>query len=118
MKKMLIVDDEESIRTLLTNFFLNKYEIHTANNGLDAVKLCTKSQFDVVILDIFMPVLDGVEAAKAIRITQPSIKIIAISGIADIEPIKKIKKLNIEAFFEKPINLNELKKETDRIINL
>ena len=68
MYNILVCDDEEGIRTLISKYA--KYEGHnvtTAENGQIAVQKCTKNKFDIIILDIMMPMLDGFETARKIR---------------------------------------------------
>lgn len=68
MYRLLVVDDEEKIRLLIKKYA--EYEGHTiveAKNGIDAVELCAEQDFDLVILDVMMPELDGFSAAREIR---------------------------------------------------
>ena len=70
MYQILVVDDEERIRTLIQKYA--QFEAHTvfeASNGLEAVELCRKKAFDLIIMDIMMPELDGFSAVKEIRKT-------------------------------------------------
>ncbi|MEQ2399515.1 response regulator transcription factor [Merdimmobilis hominis] len=70
MYQILVVDDEERIRTLIQKYA--QFEGHTvfeASNGLEAVELCRKKAFDLIIMDIMMPELDGFSAVKEIRKT-------------------------------------------------
>lgn len=118
MKKMLIVDDDKQILKLLKKVFTDEnIKISTAVNGLEAVKLCTKKNFDIILLDIVMPELDGVEAAKAIKISQPDVKIIVITGNASETQIEQVKKLNIKDIFEKPFSFKLLKKRVKKMLS-
>ncbi|MDD5497777.1 MAG: response regulator, partial [Atribacterota bacterium] len=67
-KKILLVDDEESFLKA-TRFFLKKngYEVYTASNGEEALKVCREREPDLVILDILMPEKDGIETLKALK---------------------------------------------------
>ena len=80
MYKILIADDEELIRSLVVKYA--KFEGHTvteAANGMEAVELCRKNDFDIVILDIMMPELDGFSACREIRRTS-SVPVILLSA--------------------------------------
>ena len=68
MYNILIVDDEEKIRAMIRKYA--EFEGHTvteAINGMDAVELCRKEKFDIIVMDIMMPILDGLSAARDIR---------------------------------------------------
>ena len=68
MYKLLIVDDQERIRTLIKKYaLLEGHEVFEAQNGLEAVSICRKEKFDIIIMDIMMPELDGFSAVKALR---------------------------------------------------
>ncbi len=80
MYNILVCDDEEGIRTLISKYA--KYEGHnivTAENGQDAVEKCQKQNFDIIVLDIMMPQLDGFETARQIR-TFSQVPIIMLSA--------------------------------------
>lgn len=65
--KVLIVDDNPLNQKYLHFSLRNYYELHTANNGLEAVEKIEKEHFDVIIMDLLMPVMDGAEATICIR---------------------------------------------------
>lgn len=69
MYKILIADDEEKIRNVLKEYaeFVGSYEVYEAKDGMEAVNLCKAQDFDIVILDIMMPKLDGYSACKEIK---------------------------------------------------
>ncbi len=69
MYKILIADDEEKIRTVLREYaeFIGNYEVFEAKDGMEAVNLCKTQDFDIIVMDIMMPKLDGYSACKEIR---------------------------------------------------
>ncbi|MDD4832181.1 MAG: response regulator transcription factor [Clostridia bacterium] len=68
MKKILVVDDEQGIRDLLKEYLeMDEYQVSTAVDGLDAVNKCKTGDFDLIIMDIMMPKMDGISAVKEIR---------------------------------------------------
>jgi len=68
MKKILVVDDEQGIRELLKEYLeMDEYQVSTAVDGLDAVNKCKTGDFDLIIMDIMMPKMDGISAVKEIR---------------------------------------------------
>lgn len=83
---ILIVDDETSIRSLLNEHFSKlEYHIITAENGEDALRKLEEHKVDIIISDIIMPVMDGVELVKRVRIEHPIIRIIMMTGYVSIE---------------------------------
>ncbi len=68
MPKLLIVDDEENIRKIITKYAaMENYDVKEAANGLTAIELCKKNDFDLIVMDIMMPELDGFSASREIR---------------------------------------------------
>lgn len=65
---ILIVDDEEKIRTLIRKYAeFEGHDVYEASNGMDAVELCRKRNFDLIVMDIMMPILDGFSACRKIK---------------------------------------------------
>ncbi len=109
MAKILIVDDERSIRSSLKDVLeLEKYKVDEAVDGLDALVKIKQSKFDVIILDIKMPKLDGLEALERIQLLRPDIPVIMISGHADIDVAVEAVKKGAFDFISKPLDLNRL----------
>ena len=68
MYHLLVVDDEEAIRTLIKKYAtFEGYQVTEASNGMEAVELCRKQRFDLIIMDVMMPELDGFSACRGIR---------------------------------------------------
>ena len=85
---MAIVDDEELVRRALTVFLSEAPDLHVigeANNGAEAVELATQLSPDVVVMDIQMPVMDGIKATRLIVENQPSTKVLAITTFGSLE---------------------------------
>lgn len=107
-EKILIVDDEKEIRDLIEIYLKNEgYEVEKAGTGLDAVKIVEEKKIDLIILDIMMPVVNGIDACIKIR-EQHNTPIIMLS--AKIEDIDKILGLSVGAddYLTKPFNPLEL----------
>lgn len=109
-KKVLIVDDSPLIHVLLTKTLAKAgYEVcGDAKNGKEAVELYKKLAPDIIFMDINMPVMDGLEAAKNIlefcKQVNGSVKIIMLSAIGDDAVLMKARALGISIFLNKPFN--------------
>lgn len=84
--RILIVDDEDNIRRMLaTAFSLQGHETYCASNGQEALQLFTNVPPDVVLMDIRMPEMNGIEALKVMRTQQPRTPIILMTAYAEVE---------------------------------
>jgi two-component system, NtrC family, nitrogen regulation response regulator NtrX len=109
MAKILIVDDELSIRKTLRDILeYEKYEVVEAVDGLDCLVKLKQSKFDIIILDIKMPKMDGIEALERIQILSPETPVIIISGHANIDTAVEAVKKGAFDFISKPPDLNRL----------
>ena len=80
MKRLLVVDDEEKIRLVIRKYAeFEEYEIEEAENGMKAIQMCRQKDFDLIILDIMMPELDGFSTCKEIR-KEKDIPVIMLSA--------------------------------------
>ena len=112
MKKFLIVDDEKFIRngisTILTNSFGEKIEVKLAKNGKEALEIIKSDVFDLIITDINMPFVNGIDLIKDIRSFDESLEIIVISGYDEFEYARQCMKYGVKNYLLKPINEFEL----------
>ncbi len=107
MKRILIVDDNLMMRKLIRNIFTNEdYDIVEAENGIEGLDIARRHEIDLVITDIIMPVMEGLELIMHLKRDFPEIKIIAISGGKPYY-LYMAKKLGIEGIFTKPLNLQQ-----------
>ena len=109
MASILIVDDEGSIRRTLRDILeFEKFKVTEAANGNECIQKVGKQKFDVVLMDIKMPKMDGVEALERIKILSPDTPVIMISGHADIDTAVDTVKKGAFDFISKPPDLNRL----------
>jgi CheY-like chemotaxis protein len=81
MARILVIDDDEAIRSVVTLLLSRKgHQVETAQNGRRGMKLVEDGQFDLLLVDIFMPEMDGLETIRLIRAEKPDLPMIVISG--------------------------------------
>jgi len=116
MAKILICDDEPGLRTVIKRYALfDGYEVAEAANGMEAVELCEKEQFDIILMDIMMPELDGFSAVKRIR-KKSDVPIIMLSARGE-EYDKVIGfELGIDDYVVKPFSSKEVMLRIDAIL--
>lgn len=107
--RILTVDDEKNIRHLISNeFSLEGFDVVTAASGEEGLALFKSSRFDVVILDIKLPKLSGIEILKKMKQISPNTEIIMITGYSDIRSAVEAIKLGACDYVTKPFKLDEL----------
>lgn len=117
-KKIMIVDDEKSIRQSLSDVLRDEgFDVILAGDGHKALKMLDSNRPDLVILDIWMPVMDGTEVLKEIKARQPNLQVIMISGHGNIEAAVKTIKLGAYDYIEKPLSLEAVLLTVKRALN-
>jgi DNA-binding NtrC family response regulator len=107
--KVLLVDDEtDFLNTLAERLEARGLKVNTASSGEDAVTKVDNQSFDLIVLDLAMPGIDGLETLKRIKAKQPEAEIIMLSGQGSIKTSIEAMKLGAEDFIEKPVNITEL----------
>lgn len=106
---VLIVDDEKSIRKSLEKLLsYEKYQTLSAPDGKAALDIITNEKVDIVLLDIKMPGIDGIEVLKRIKKRYPALPVVIISGHGTVETAVEATKLGAFDFIEKPIDLDRV----------
>lgn len=107
--RILLADDEpDIIDPLKEHLFIEGYDVKTAFDGEEAISLMSKGKYDAIILDLYMPKIDGFDVLKAIKKTSPATKVIILSGHAFPENIKKCKEYGAEIVLPKPSGIKEI----------
>jgi DNA-binding NtrC family response regulator len=108
--KILVVDDEASIREMLQRGLtqMGGYFVEVAQNGLEAIEKIEKEVFDLVLTDLKMPEMDGMELLKMIKGTRPEMMVILMTAYGSIETAVEAMKMGANDYITKPIDLNEL----------
>lgn len=116
---IILVDDEEEIREgIIKRIPWGKYGfciVGSAENGKEALELAEKLQPDVVMTDIMMPFMDGLELGEALNKIVPSTKIIIFSGSDDLEYAHRAIKINVVEYVLKPVNTTDMKETLTKL---
>lgn len=109
MAKILLVDDDKSIRKTLRDILeFEKYEVDEAGDGLEGIVKIKQNHYDVIILDVKMPRMDGMEAMDKIHILTPDTPVVIISGHGNIDTAVESVKKGAFDYIQKPPDLNRL----------
>ncbi len=107
--KILVVEDEEIIRLMFKQSFESwGYQVDCAENGKEALEKCQKEEFHIVVTDLNMPIMDGMELLKKLKTRWPYIEVIVITGFATIESAIEAMKLGAHDFILKPVNFEHV----------
>jgi DNA-binding NtrC family response regulator len=116
--KILVVDDEDALRTVLAAELEGEgYQVTTAADGQEAINILSSVGFDLILLDIKMPNVDGFEVLKLAKERHPATKIIMLTGFADLKNAIESKKLGAEDFVSKPYDLVDLLTTVERVLS-
>lgn len=109
-KKLLIVDDQHGIRILLTEVFKTEgYTTFQASNGKLALEIVRGESPDLVLLDMKIPGMDGLDILKHIKNINPSIKVIMMTAYGELDMIKETTNHGALRHFTKPFDIDELR---------
>lgn len=110
MSNILVVDDEPSYRQILTLVFESEgHELRIASNGREALQRLNEEPADLVVSDIRMPDMDGIEMLRNIRETMPDVAVVFMTAHASVETTREAFKLGADDYIEKPFDVDEMK---------
>ncbi|HCV43734.1 MAG TPA: hypothetical protein DGH68_09650 [Bacteroidetes bacterium] len=116
--KILVVDDEDALRTVLSGELVSEgYDVGTASDGDEAIANLQKEKFDLILLDIKMPRMNGFEVLKFVKEKFPKTKVVMLTGFADLKNAIESKKLGAEDFVSKPYDLVDLLTTIERVLS-
>ncbi len=105
--RILVVDDEESIRDLLRLVLTGEgYSVVTASGGEEAIEYLEAQRFDLVITDLVMPTVNGVEVLRAAKRIDPAYPVIVITGYPSVETVTELVRLGAGDYLTKPFNVD------------
>jgi two-component system, NtrC family, nitrogen regulation response regulator NtrX len=111
MSKILVIEDEAAIRRVLTKILSEEnetYQVEEAEDGLVGLEKIKNDDYDLVLCDIKMPKMDGVEVLEAIKKIKPEIPVVMISGHGDLDTAVNTMRLGAFDYISKPPDLNRL----------
>jgi len=110
LPKILVVDDQDGVRSLLQLVFLEEgYQVVTAANGRDALHQVERWHPDLVLMDVKMPVMGGLEALPRVKALSPSTAVIIMTAYVEAASLQEVWLLGASDFIYKPFDLEELK---------
>lgn len=120
-KRILVAEDSSVIQNITRKVLqFQNYEIVSVKNGQEVLDILKKEEFDAILLDINMPVMDGMECAKKVRqLSAPKgkIPIVAITGNAKNYTMEDFKAVGIDEYLPKPLNFDNLVNTVNRLTN-
>ena len=111
MSKILVIEDEAAIRRVLTKILSEEsdaYQVEEAEDGLSGLEKIKNEDYDLILCDIKMPKMDGVEVLEAIKKIKPEIPVVMISGHGDLDTAVNTMRLGAFDYISKPPDLNRL----------
>lgn len=118
-KKILIVDDQYGIRILLQEVLGKEgYTIFQAPNGVEALEIVRREKPNLVLLDMKIPGMDGLEILRRIRNIEPDTKVIMMTAYGELDLIKEATALGAITHFTKPFDIDELRMAVHAQMNM
>lgn len=117
-ERILIVDDEKNIVSSLTAILSDEgYEVSMTDDGVEALEIIQKDPPDLVLLDIWLPGMDGIEVLKTLKTYNPGVKVLIMSGHGTIDTAVKATKLGAQDFIEKPFSLDRITESVENALH-
>lgn len=118
MAKILVVDDQFGVRCLLFEVFVaDKHEVQMAENGAEALRLLISFQPDLILMDMKMPGMNGIETLRQIRELNCQAVVIMMSGYGNPQNMEQAKELGVLYNTTKPFDLSDLRDLVSEVLN-
>ena len=106
---VLVVDDDAGICETMADILDGmNYDVKTASDGYKALDLVNIQEFNMTLMDVRMPGLNGLETLKMMRQVRPSMKVVMITAYSNDEMLEELKRVGVEAILSKPLKFSEL----------
>ncbi len=116
MHKILIVDDEQNIRELLKSILSDIGEVYEAENGKQGLFIFNRELPDIVLLDIMLPDISGIELLQEIREKNKEVHVVMITAYETIKSVIDIMNINISGYITKPFIIKEVREKIKEIL--
>jgi DNA-binding NtrC family response regulator len=117
--KIMVIDDENVIGKMLKiNFERDKYDVVSFTNAEPAIELLRKEPYDLVITDLKMKGIDGMEVLRIIKSEMPSTKVIMITAFANLNAAVEAFRGKVDDFFPKPVKIKDLKERVKLLLGV
>lgn len=119
VKKVLVVDDSPLVRNLVKKAFAQIKDftvVGEASNGKEAIELSSKLEPDIITLDVTMPIMDGLDAAKVILENNKNVRILLLSAMGDDDLINQAKEIGIKHSLQKPFKSEQLLNAINKVL--
>src|SRR3989304_6748412 len=118
-KSVLIVEDDELYRDFLIRYFTKRsFAVTAVQNGLEGFNEVEKKEFDLVLTDIRMPVMDGIEFLKKLKDNNKTPKVVVLTAYGEMDSYVKLLNWGAFDYLHKPVDINELSAVVDKILGL
>jgi DNA-binding NtrC family response regulator len=115
--RILIVDDEEIvIKSCLRILGGGDYYVEVAHDGREALRKIEENPYDVMILDVVMPNMGGLEVLRRVKETHPDMDVIMVTGLSQVDTVVQARKLGARDFISKPVEPDELRLVVQRAL--
>ena len=109
VKRILVIDDEAGIRDFMKMYFEDReYDVTVAVDGQEGVELFEKGSYDLVLCDMLMPRMIGIQVLERLRKAKSDQKVIMMTGVKDETMVAKAQSLGCHLYINKPVKLQEL----------
>lgn len=117
MAKILVVDDQFGIRSMLLETFREEqHEVEMAENGAEALRLFIDFEPNLILMDMKMPGMNGIETLRQIRALDHQVGVIMMTGYGDIRNMEQTQELGIRYYVSKPFDIFELRERVREIL--
>ena len=116
--KLLVVDDENGILEEVKSYFEEEgYQVFVADSGEEGIQILKREKPDVLLVDMKLPDMPGIQVLKASKEESPLTKVIVMTGYVDQIMIDQAEELGRDIFLQKPFDLEKLKSEVDKLLS-
>ena len=114
--KILIVDDNDDLRTMLAAILGSRFTVLAASAGAEALELVKKERPALMLLDIAMPGMSGLEVLEAVRALDPALTVVMLTSLHDIDVAARALELGAAEYVTKPFDANYIRAEVQRLV--